>query len=418
MKKIDFALSWDNELYRWLLAFVLAVLAWMVVTMNYDKNTSSEMTAEVDFTYRATGYTNLGLDIVNQPEKTVRVKFEGSGTLLGEMRTSDFVVYPDYSAIRGAGDTTLNLLVEMTNSRYSSVKATIIDNNRTVNVVFDTVGEKTLPITVTAANVSTAEGYLLNRTVANPVEVTIRGPESEIEKITKVVANVTSDETHLTGSVTVPTVLEPQDSDGDPVSLHYATMSITSTEVMLVVHQVRELPLSVNFINVPNGFDLEQLHYSLDHETMKVVGPEKALSELEAISIASFDLSAFELDRAYPLAVELPAGITGQDGITAVTLSFSTEGWTEKVVNAENIRIVNPIKGLEIEPVTEKINEVHLVGPAEVLESLTGAQVVARINADDITVSEGQQTVPVRIVIPSSNQVLAIGSYTVTCQVN
>ena len=34
----------NEDLRNWLIAFLIAVAAWLVVTMNYDRNTTLEMT--------------------------------------------------------------------------------------------------------------------------------------------------------------------------------------------------------------------------------------------------------------------------------------------------------------------------------------------------------------------------------------
>ena len=42
---------------------------------------------------------------------------------------------------------------------------------------------------------------------------------------------------------------------------------------------------------------------------------------------------------------------------------------------------------------------------------------VAQIDAEDIQVAVGQQTVAVQIYVPSSSSIFAIGSYTVQCDI-
>lgn len=408
----------NEDLRNWLIAFLVAVAAWLVVTMNYDKNTSTEMTAYVNFNYNTAAYDALGVEIVNQPQKQVTVKFSGSGITLGQIHADDFVVYPDYSSVRGSGETTLNLIVEMVGSQFASVQPTIVDSDRTVDVVFATVDEKTMTVTIDSQEVQPAQGYILNRMVANPVEVTVRGAEEEVAKIDKIVAHVPPQEQPLNATVTVDAPLEAQDADGNPLDLEYTSLSAYTAEVILQIYQVKELPLTINFINVPTGFDISSLSYHLDQETLLVAGPEKTLSGLTEISVASFDLSTFQLGKSYPLALQLPTGLISQEGITAVNLTFETEGLAEKTVDVSNIRVVNSAVEGSVTIVTNKIRSVTLIGPEEELEQISSTQVEAQILGEDINVTGGQQNIPVQIVVPSSSRIFAVGNYTATVQVD
>lgn len=408
----------NEDLRNWLIAFLVAVAAWLVVTMNYDKNTSTEMTAYVNFNYNTAAYDALGVEIVNQPQKQVTVKFSGSGITLGQIHADDFVVYPDYSSVRGSGETTLNLIVEMVGSQFASVQPTIVDSDRTVDVVFATVDEKTMTVTIDSQEVQPAQGYILNRMVANPVEVTVRGAEEEVAKIDKIVAHVPPQEQPLNVTVTVDAPLEAQDADGNPLDLEYTSLSAYTAEVILQIYQVKELPLTINFINVPTGFDISSLSYHLDQETLLVAGPEKTLSGLTEISVASFDLSTFQLGKSYPLALQLPTGLISQEGITAVNLTFETEGLAEKTVDVSNIRVVNSAVEGSVTIVTNKIRSVTLIGPEEELEQISSTQVEAQILGEDINVTGGQQNIPVQIVVPSSSRIFAVGNYTATVQVD
>ena len=73
--------------------------------------------------------------------------------------------------------------------------------------MFDRVSEKTLPVTVDSNGLSVADGYMLYRSNPVPSEVTITGPQSELDAITSVVAPVTVD-SELSDSTSVTTSLD------------------------------------------------------------------------------------------------------------------------------------------------------------------------------------------------------------------
>ena len=52
-----------------------------------------------------------------------------------------------------------------------------------------------------------------------------------------------------------------------------------------------------------------------------------------------------------------------------------------------------------------------------VLEQLSAGSIEARINAEDLQVAVGTQTVAVQILVPSNPRVFAVGTYTVQCNI-
>ena len=418
MKKFKWEKLWGDRRFLLLLSLGIAVLLWLYVTMSVMPNTSTTLSGvPVDFDYDSAKYTTLGLDIVNEPSYTVDLSLSGDGSVLGAARASDFVVYPDYSSVKGAGSQTLNLNVKIVNPDLESrVTATIDRGRRTVDVVFDTILTKTLPVTVETGGLHIAEGYSLNRVSSSPSEITITGPSTEVSQVTAVVASL-SMEGELSESQLVQVPLEMRDANGKTLDLSYTTMEDDIVDVTVSVYKQVELPLVVNFINVPSYFDVNTLQYSLSQETLLVSGPERVVNNLTELSVGSFDLSTFSLDKDYQMNVELPEGIVSNENISSVTLSFDTTGMNERSFNVSQINVINVPANYQVEVTTKRINNVVLVGSEEDLEQLSAGSIEARINAEDLQVAVGTQTVAVQIQVPSNPRVFAIGTYTVTCNI-
>ena len=418
MKKFKWEKLWGDRRFLLLLSLGIAVLLWLYVTMSVMPNTSTTLSGvPVDFDYDSAKYTALGLDIVNEPSYTVDLSLSGDGSVLGAARASDFVVYPDYSSVKGAGSQTLNLNVKIINPDLENrVTATIERGRRTVDVVFDTILTKTLPVTVETSGLHIAEGYSLNKVSSSPSEITITGPSTEVSQVTAVVAPL-SMEGELSESQLVQVPLEMRDANGKTLDLPYTTMEDDIVDVTVSVYKQVELPLVVNFINVPSYFDVNTLQYSLSQETLLVSGPERVVNNLTELSVGSFDLSTFSLDKDYQMNVELPDGIVSNENVSSVTLSFDTTGMSERSFNVSQISVINVPANYQVEVTTKRLNNVVLVGPEEDLEQLSAGSIEARINAEDLQVAVGTQTVAVQIQVPSNPRVFAIGTYTVTCNI-
>ena len=234
--------------------------------------------------------------------------------------------------------------------------------------------------------------------------------------MTAVVAPL-SMEGELSESQLVQVPLEMRDANGKTLDLPYTTMEDDIVDVTVSVYKQVELPLVVNFINVPSYFDVNTLQYSLSQETLLVSGPERVVNNLTELSVGSFDLSTFSLDKDYQMNVELPDGIVSNENVSSVTLSFDTTGMSERSFNVSQISVINVPANYQVEVTTKRLNNVVLVGPEEDLKQLSAGSIEARINAEDLQVAVGTQTVAVQIQVPSNPRVFAIGTYTVTCNI-
>ncbi len=411
---------WDNPFMLFPIALLCALVAWLIVTMYFDTGGSRTIyDASVNFNYQSSAYTTLDLDIVDEPSiNNVRVRVGGNNTIIGNMHAEDIMVYPNYAAVSGPGEITLGLEARIVNNDYMNQGIELtVESPQSVTLVFDSVTTKTLPVTVDTGGIRVADGFTLNRVTSVPSEVTLHGPASELEQVSAVVAPIQSDDS-LADNVTATSVLEMHDADGNLVEPRYTTMDIETADISLQVYQVRELPLAVDFIGTPNGFDPSSLHYSLSRETLRVAGPARIVSTLTELAVTSFDLAQeFALDRDYQRQVELPAGITSQEGLSSVTLSFDTTGMDSCVFHVSNIRLVNVPSDYDVEVLTNIVRDVRLFGPAADIARLSADNVQIQIDCQSITLTAGEQEVPVSVQIPAAKRVFAVGSYTAICQV-
>ena len=416
----------DNRNVCALLSLAIALVIWTYVTTVKDPNqTVYRQNVPVDFSYASEIYRAKDLDIVSNPEAKVSVRLNGSGADVNRIDADDLIVYPDYTAVSGPGEMKLSLQVRFADSRRGrDIEAMTGD---TVTVMFDSVEEKTFEIqpVLDTDKISTAEGYVLNSVTAAPGKITVQGPKSEIDRIDRIVAvvkagglDMESSLADLTDSKLATAALEAWDKNDKPVELKYTTMDNTMADVSINVYQKKELPLSINFINASPNLDLSTLEYELSQETMEVTGKPSVVSGLTELTVSDFDLgNSFEIGKVFQLNVELPKGVSSKDNLGTVTLSFHTEGYMTKAVNVPNIRVINQPNGMKIKPMDLRVNNVTLVGPKEELEKLAPGSVVAVVDASVAQITEGTESLPVQIQIPSSKTIFAVGSYSAECSV-
>lgn len=410
----------DSRNIRILLSVLIALVIWTIVTAYLDPGQAKSVYGvKVDFSYDSDTYLKLGLDMVNEPEAQVKVQLTGDGADLAQIKDgTDIIVYPDFSSVKSAGVYELPLKVRFKSSQFNSAITATTDEK--VTVVFDTVAEKTLPVEVERGGISIAEGYVLHGTATNPAKVTLTGPQSELDKVSHIVAPLGYSDglQNLTESKLATVELEARDADNELVQLQYASMDNTLVDVNISVYQTTELPLKVNFINVPAGFDVNTLNYTLSQEKLTVTGKPSVLAELTELAVSDFDLAnSFALDKAYQLNVELPDGVESAENLTTVTLTFNTEGLASKVVNVSNLRLINQPANMQIKLGATQLKNVVLIGPKEELKKLSASAVSAVIDAGSVQITEGTENVAAEIRVPSSSSIFAVGSYSVECTV-
>ena len=328
------------------------------------------------------------------------------------------MVYPDWSGVRDSGEKTLHLQVRGVNTLLNGVSVSIEGGDNSVDVVFDVVEEKTVPITVTTNYLTIADGYILYGTELSKETVTLSGPSTEIDKVETCTAEVTH-KGELTDSVTLDTALRFYTKSGSEVKFEYTNLEESSVEVTLEVYKMATLPVSVSFINAPRNFDPSVLVYSLSKQTLNIAGPESQIEKLSTLSVGTIDLSTFALNKVYELPIELPGNIRLLDNISSITVSFDSSKLETKTMNlpASCVQVVNLPSTYTLTVQTERLMNVTLCGPAGLLDTLVPEQVVIEIDADDFYVAAGQQNIACRLYVPSNGKIFALGSYVIQCKI-
>lgn len=410
----------DDRRIRLALAVLGAVIAWMVVTIIVQPGTTNMIyNVPVDYTYDSSAYTSRGLSIVSAEDKTVNLKLSGDGYTIGGLAASDFVVYPDWSSVRDSGEKNLRLLVRGANSLLNGITVTIDGSDNTVDVVFDVVEEKTLPVTTTTNYLTISDGYILYSTEVSKETVTLSGPSSELDKVATCTAEVTYTG-ELDSSVTLETPLRFYTSGGTEVKFEYTELEESTVDVTLQVYKMATLSVNVTFINAPRGFDNSVLVYALSRQQLKVAGPAEKIDALSTLSIGTIDLSTFSLNKTYEMPIDLPSDIYLLDNISSITVSFDCSNLETKTLNLPSscVQVVNLPSTYQLTVETDRLMNVILCGPKGAMETLTPEQVVIEIDAEDFSVATGQQNIACRLYVPSNGKIFALGSYVLQCRID
>lgn len=405
-----------------LFSLLVAFFMWFVVISVVDPNqTVTVRYVPVNLDYNSAAYESYGLGIVEKPNMTVNVRVTGDGSVVGGLEAGDLLVYPDYSSVTGVGTYTLRLIVRRADTSIAAQQYEIegIVSNNYITLTFDEMATKTFPVTVNVIGVEPAEGYFVDTPVASPAEVTLRGPESQMSQVDKVVANVALSG-QRTESALATAQLEFWDKNGNVLTDTHITTDTEQVEVTIPVLKMKEVPITFEYTGVPQGYDTSVLGAQLSQETILIAGPAERVDALESVSAGFVDLTKFKLGETVTLSITLPEGIRNLDALQSVDVTFDTYGFATRTVTVSKITVVNAPSDTTVTVTTRRLSDVTLVGPEDELDALSEANVVAQVDASasNINVSKGQQSMPVTIVVPGSSTVFATGSYEVLCDID
>ena len=390
-------------------SFVLAVALWSIVVTFFS--TEARTTIEdvpVNFDYNAS-YLNLELEIIEKDIETVDVVVTGPRNVIGALTKDDIIVYPQFSNVREAGRYSLALNA----IKSSSVLEYQIESlsSYQTSVRFDRLVEKSFSVDIDVSNLTIPGEFMVDKIYVTPGDITVKGPENSVNLISKVVATVQPQE--ITQSSVLPATLTLFDENGDVVDSTFVTFSHEEITITVPVLSEVTLPVKVDFINVPAGFDTNTLNVVLSQETIHLAVPTRTAQNLTEYVIGYIDLKTLETDRPYVFDITMAANYKNMDDVTQISATVSHEGFASKAVTIQEIKVLNQ-GNQNVEVLTQKISNVEIVGEASVVENLSNGSVIAQIDMSHVSLAQGQQTVEVDIIIPSTSKAYAKGTYYAT----
>ena len=344
-----------NKIFRnWpikLLSVFLAVVVWFFImsladpagTQTYN-NIPVQLLNEDLLTQAGKSYT-----LENGDNPTVSIRVSAAGSVHRELSSSDFTATADIAKMF---DVTGRVPIEVScnNAFLSNQINSITLTNDSLKINFENIVTKEFAVSIETKN-DLPEGYFISKKWANPASVTITAPESVMDRIASVVAEV--DVTGLTESASMENIaLEFLSGTGQSLNLAASRdtkVSVENVTVGLDVYTMKTLPVVISQEaldkvknQVPDGY-----RYIKAQQTISNVQVKGLMSRLADLSMISIPESAFSLvgakeSKSFELDLNdyLPTGIELMDGQEAkftVTLEVVELAVREFVIN--NLRV-------------------------------------------------------------------------------
>lgn len=410
-------------------SFVIAVSMWFVMAARSDLNRSHTIyDVPIEVTLSAEAEAD-GLRVFNKSYSTADIEVSGNSLLTSKLTAEDFRVTANLNptSTKLTGNTLQKMTVPVRtvkNSAYAEYEIVSVSPEE-INLEYDRYKEITLPLEDEVA-FSADTGYYPGSPVFSEDSVTISGPESSVNKISRVTVSYTLDSPlRVTEEFTAPIRLYDQNNQEitDTASL-YLSLSVDTVQVTIPVMAKKTVSLVVNTVHRPSAFAENRI--SIEPAAIDIAGAQDVLDGITEIRLGStIDFADLDLSRtgtSFEMEIPLPAGVrnitnAGENTVTQARVSINLNGYTQATLTVPetNIQLLNPPAGREPQLTTRTL-ELTVIGPQAQVSRLTGDSISVQIDLTNLGNRSGLVEVPVTASISGTagDSCWIAGSYMAT----
>lgn len=383
-----------------ILAFLFAFLLWILV-VNIDDpiktKTFEDITVVVEHEEYITTKDQKTYQILDNTQ-VVDVTVSARRSQLNKISEEDIIATADMRELYL--DSLVPIDVTIQDHSYESAEA----NPRNMRVQIENNASVTFPITAVTTG-TLRDGYVIGDVTADPERVTLNGPESVIERISKVVAEV--DVSGMSQDASLESVLTLYDAENNVIDQSLLGNNLGKIGVSVNVELYRTKSVSVkvdtSLLTAAEGYSLAEVTYS--PKEIQIAATKEILAEIDEISIPAEALEGEKIsqktERIIDITEYLPENVKLVDetgGSILVTVSVEKDGTKNFNLPVGSISVKNLNSNLTMTyDVTDDV-EIHVRGPRSVLNSYS-IDSGATIDLGEYK-EEGTYTVPISLELP------------------
>lgn len=377
------------------MAFILATMVWMSATIQENPFVEAFLPEEISVEVINRGE---GLVIVGGVDQRVRVKVRTPQSVWADLRAGSFRAYVDLSGL-DVGSHQVSVQVEPPGDLVRIVET----SPAVLTMRLDRMAGKTVEARVRIYG-DPPQGYYTGLTQIIPDYVTVSGPQTLVDQVVRVTAEV-----YLRGEKDTferNVAVTPRDEVGNVV----AAVELDPSSVMVTVPieqrvGYRELSIRTAIEGTPApGYWISSI--SATPSTVTVVGNPRIVSEIPGY-LETYPVNVEDAQESISeqVAIVFPEGVSPLEGVRSVQALIEIS----PVLGGQTVQLTPVLQGLgrgleaTFSPDTV---EVILSGPLSELEAL-GAEDV-RVLVDLSNYGPGTHFVPLTVEKPESLQVQAI----------
>ncbi len=246
-----------NDKYLIITALLLAVLVWVVTSLNIGTDETRTININVPIKISDDLSQQLGMEYYTlQNSVDIDVTVSGAKYVIGQVNEKDLNIKFDTSNVNRAGEHSIPILITNKSTRKEFTVTSVYPSS--VEAYFDVEESKTFDISLAFDQNNVADGYVFGTPVMSEDSVIVTGPKTYVDNIDKVTAEIDfGKNTKLKESFSQDCELKPE---GSGVELNYLTLTSVNNEgeklngisVTLPVLKQTKLPVSVDFEGAPS----------------------------------------------------------------------------------------------------------------------------------------------------------------------
>lgn len=394
--------SLTNNIGLKLLAFIFAFMLWLLV-VNIDDPVGSKTFENIPVTIEHS-------EVVTQDQRsyqvldgtdTVSVSVSATRSVLEKISAENIVATADMRELYLESQ----IPIEITIPGYEFESATASPRN--VQVKIEQNKSDTFPITVTTTG-TVRDGYVLGTVQADPERVTVNGPESVIDQISKVVAEVNV--SGLSSDSSIDATLTYYDADNNEISAEQLANNLgtTGVKVNVTLYHTARIPVTVDTsgVTAADGYTISEVSWT--PEEIQLAGEEDVLEALKEIRIPADAIDITSISQRTEKTVDITPYLPEETRLVdengnniLVTARVAKEGTKSFDIPVGSITVNNLDDDLTISGYGSGDDlEVHIGGPQAQLDSLELGDLTVSIDLKSCT-KAGEYEVPVTITLPS-----------------
>lgn len=405
-----------NKIISLLLAAVISVSLWVyVVTTVTPEDSQWIRNIPVTFANEDGLFSDRNLTLTQGRNATVDLKVYGKRQDLLKLSNSNITITADLADVLGPGEWQLRYKVEMPETVSDNDISIESRSTYEIDVQVDLLSVKEIPVQAVFQG-SVADGY-----VQDPIELEydtleISGPQDQVSQVDH--AQVVLERTNLSKTVSDSLTYTLVDADGNEIASDEIHCSVDKIGVMMTVSLVKELPLTVQFID-GGGATEEHEVSSIEPSTITVKGSAEDLEGMNSLNVGNIDLSTVPTNKAYTgtFNIVLPDNLTNMTGEETAAVTVELKNLKEKTLRVTNLELANTPSNLKASLGTVSL-QIKVRGPSDVMDAVTASSIRAVADLDSIGTSTGQFNVPVDVYVDGFSGVGAMGSYSVLVSIS
>ena len=411
----------SHDITLLVLAFLLAFVAWFVISMSEESEDTKTITDIPILVELPDTAVEDGLMLYGADDQKASVEVKGNRAILGSLTASDILVSANQSSsMISVGSYTLSLSAKQNSvkTNYTITKEKLSPSTITVYVDKEKEKEFTIDNQITV-NLDDSNHYA--SVALSKSKVIVNGPETHVNQIASVAVIDTITPKEQTTTVNEDLVF--LDENGDKLYLPYVKTDIGTVETTITVLPISEVSLAVDVVNEPSEYP----DVVIDPATVKIAGPQEMLDSIKdeddnKAIIGTLDFHTLKNEgNKQKFDITLPKGCKVISGETSATAYIDLNAYHSTTVNAKVASKLDTSK-YTVEFASNNI-EVTIDGPEDLIDSVSASDVSAVADFTGLldSIKSGSSvslSVPVNVTLSDDySKCWVYGTYTVNVNV-